>query len=581
MRGRLLAGLAAALVLLAGCGGVPDSGPVHVSRADALAGSVDDPDSRILPPGPTPGMSPEAVVRGFVNAIASPEHSYGIARQFLAPAAAKSWHPGGGVTVYNEQSLATDLHGSVVTVTVDQSGSIDSRGGFEISSGLLSFPFPVQKVGKEWRIAQPPSQLLLSAADVRRSYRSVDIYFLDPTGQVLVPDRVYLQSARGDVGTEMVRRLLGGPSPWLAPAVQTAFPKGTRLADPVQLHNGVASVDLTDQAQVTSSAQRRAMSAQLVWTLKQLTDMSRLEITSGGTPLTVQGQRSPQSRDDWSSFDPDVLDSSPGVYYSRHGSVRVPVDGSDAGKILRAVRGVSLRHPTVISGRLAALGDLDSGPAGVGLYSGSVGGALKQVLRAADLTAPTFDVRGRLWTVATDADGRQRVVVVPVNGAPEVINGAALFAAGPVQSLRPSRDGTRVAAVVGEPGARKLLIGRVAESSSGLSVGGFRQVLSRRYVDVADVSWLDARRVAALVKTNDTSSSAGRFPLVVGVDGWPGLSAQVLTAGLPPEEPTQIAAAPGGHQLAVSVGGQIWGLSSGVWRPLAAGQDPAFGPSLP
>lgn len=571
-------------LLLGGCATIPQGGAVHVAHVENRDGTVDEPDSRVLPPGPTAGQAPQDVVRGFINASASTDNAYAIARSFLARAVGKAWAPPRAVIVYDEGSLQANLAGRVVTVTVSQVGRIDARGGFSLASGPLSFQYPVVKDRGEWRIAAPPEQLLLSEADVRRSFRSVDIYFVNPSDQVVVPDRVYLQSSRRDLPTRLAERLLSGPSAWLAPAVQTAFPAGTKLTGTVDVRNGIATVPLSRQALRANAAQRRAMSAQLVWTLKQLTDMSGLQILAGGAPLNVPGQGAPQSRDDWPSYDPDVLDSDAAVYYSRDGSVRSPVDNPapgaagvaqiNDGKILRSVRGVPLRHPVVASGRLAALGPAGDG---VGLYTGALSsGPLTVVWRAAAMTPPAFDVRGRLWTVVTDTAGKQRVLMVPQGGRPTYVSAPDLVT-GDVQQLRPSRDGTRVAAVLGAPGARQVYIGRVAEHAGTVSLGGFHPVLSDRYVDVADVGWLDADRIVVLVKTNDTGSTAGRFPLVAAVDGWPGLEATVLTAGLPSDEPLQIAAAPGGHRLLVSVGGQIWGSASGIWQPIAVGEDPAYG----
>jgi hypothetical protein len=571
-------------LLLGGCATIPQGGAVHVAHVENRDGTVDEPDSRVLPPGPTEGQAPPDVVRGFINASASADNAYAIARSFLTRAVGKAWQAPRAVIVYDEGSLQANLSGRVVTVTVNQVGRIDARGGFSLASGSLSFQYPVTKDRGEWRIATPPEQLLLSEADVRRSFRSVDIYFVNPSDQVVVPDRVYLQSSRRDLPTRLAERLLSGPSSWLAPAVRTAFPAGTKLTGRVDVRNGMATVPLSRQALRANASQRRAMSAQLVWTLKQLTDMSGLEILAGGAPLDVPGQGAPQSRDDWPSYDPDVLDSDAAVYYSRDGSVRSPVDNPaagaagaaqiDNGKVLRSVPNVPLRHPVVAGGRLAALGPV---PDGVGLYTGALSsGPLAVVWRAAAMTPPAFDVRGRLWTVVTDAAGKQRVLVVPQGGRPTYVPAPDL-AAGDVQQLCPSRDGARVVAVVGQPGQRQVYVGRVADHGGALSLGGFHTVLPDRYVDVADVGWLDADRIVVLVKTSDTGRAAGRFPLVAAVDGWPGLEATVLTAGLPSDEPLQIAAAPGGHRLLVSVGGQIWGSASGIWQPLAVGEDPAYG----
>ena len=62
-------------------------------------------------------------------------------------------------------------------------------------------------------------------------------------------------------------------------------------------------VDLDSTVLSATLADREALSAQLVWTLRQLPDVSAVRITSGGVPLP--GVESEQRRDAWPEFSPD------------------------------------------------------------------------------------------------------------------------------------------------------------------------------------------------------------------------------------------------------------------------------------
>ena len=67
----------------------------------------------------------------------------------------------------------------------------------------------------EWRITDPPDGLVILEPDFQRLYEEVAAYFLDPTGQRLVPDPRYLITGEAQP-TALVQRLLDGPSAHLA-----------------------------------------------------------------------------------------------------------------------------------------------------------------------------------------------------------------------------------------------------------------------------------------------------------------------------------------------------------------------------
>jgi len=101
----------------------------------------------------------------------------------------------------------------------------------------------------------------------------------------LVPNQVMLPIGPG-TSTALMRALVSGPTPWLAPAVSTAIPTGTKLVvDSAPITDGIVQVDLSAQAATAIDKEAQALSAQVVWTLRQLVDVTAVRITVNGVPL--------------------------------------------------------------------------------------------------------------------------------------------------------------------------------------------------------------------------------------------------------------------------------------------------------
>ena len=89
--------------LLAGCAGIPPTGPVNAGdvQVDEVSGVV------ALPEGPQQGATPRAIVEGFMLAgSAGLSGDFSVARQFLAGDAARTWDPSSGTTVSSQTTLA-------------------------------------------------------------------------------------------------------------------------------------------------------------------------------------------------------------------------------------------------------------------------------------------------------------------------------------------------------------------------------------------------------------------------------------------------------------------------------------------
>ncbi|MEO6821719.1 MAG: LpqB family beta-propeller domain-containing protein, partial [Candidatus Nanopelagicales bacterium] len=346
--------LAAAATVLAGCATIPTSGPIHV-EGPAVAIDNQELIYRAIPQPPQSGMSPEALVQGFIAASSSAGDGYVVARQFLTPTAAASWNPLSQVQVYDNSGTQTQTRlnapASVsVTVTGTEDGVIGADGGFLVANAGKTFQvgYRLVRVGNDWRIASLPDGLVLGTGDIEREFRTYNLYFFDPTFSVVTPDAVTVPVTGAGAATVLVNSLLSGPTSWLAPAVRTAFPVGTTLTlHSVPVVSGVAQVDLSSQVLEADDQSRQELSAQLVWTLHQLPNVTGVAITVGGQPLPIPGVVGPvQSVQSWQRYDPDAAGSTGDAYAAAAtGLIQIGADG----RFQRVAGGVGHGKPLLIS----------------------------------------------------------------------------------------------------------------------------------------------------------------------------------------------------------------------------------------
>ncbi|TDD63183.1 hypothetical protein E1298_43990, partial [Actinomadura rubrisoli] len=304
--------MATVLALGAGCANVPSGGQVVTGKPPERAERVDDPYVRLIPVPPRPGWRPEQIVSGFLAASASFDDDHEVAREYLG--GQNSWKPGLRPYVTVLQSRVTDPHvikstdgQASVRITGDQLGTISSDGQYTAAPKDLDATFQLAKTPQgAWRITSLPGEeksgLLLTKDDVERAMRPVNLYFFAPDRHTLVPNGIFLPVVnRETLPAQLVQALLAGPTSWLNGAVQNAFPAETRLRG-LSIEKDVATVDLTEQAR-GGSIER--MSAQLSWTLRQLSGIKQFRLRIDGETVTPEGLDSTQSVTAWADNSPD------------------------------------------------------------------------------------------------------------------------------------------------------------------------------------------------------------------------------------------------------------------------------------
>ncbi len=282
-----MASLAAGL--LTGCAGVPTSGAIHVGRAVAAGGDSSLEGIRVLPAPPQPGMSQRALVGGFLRAAVDPEGNYSAARAFLASGA--TWNTAVGTTTYNQADLTLTRPGTnQVQMRAEEVGTISSRGDFVATHRTLVRRFTMVKQAGQWRISRPPAGVLLATADAQRSLELETVYYLNASGDSLVPDPILVSPDQPGAATTLIQALLAGPPPPLSGAVMTAVPTGTRLLGNVPVSaDGVAEVNLSVLLHPITKQTLHRMAAQIVWTLDSVPDVASVQLLVDGDALVAPG----------------------------------------------------------------------------------------------------------------------------------------------------------------------------------------------------------------------------------------------------------------------------------------------------
>nr|WP_239521828.1 LpqB family beta-propeller domain-containing protein [Geodermatophilus sabuli] len=547
---------------MSACSTVPTSSPtVQITQAPTR------PDGAVgIEPLPPPsGVTPDDVVRGFLDAAASSVPGHPVAREHLAPEPARVWSDESGITVLGQDYATVTTDSGSVEVTASVVGTIDQRGVFTVGGEeLFTYEFTLQQVEAEWRITNPPDGLLILQPDFERLYERRDLYFIDPTGRRVVPDPRYLIG--GDAQpTVLVERLLGGPSSTLAAGVGNRL-AGTTLNSTVTVSAQTVTVDLAGLAD-RPPAELAELCAQLVWTLRPLA--RSVAIRADGASLDLEGVPAVQTIDDWTAFGPDAVPVDAVGHFVDAGALRTVAGEPAPGPAGAGAYGLTAAAVSA-DARTGELTDMVGSVVRDGqttLLSGAYGGDLVPVLSGATLSAPTVAATRREFWVVRDGSA---VVRVPAEGQAQAVIAPTLPGPGRATVLQLSPDGVRAAVVLEDAQGASLFVGTVVRSDEGpVALRDLREV-APTLTRVVDVAWRTAGSLLVLAGDADE----GRIePYSLGVDGW-GLT-DVPTSGLP-SQPTGVAAAPGRPAL-VSADGTIWQLAGGTWVTLLRGQQPLPG----
>ncbi|QIG38282.1 hypothetical protein G5T42_01310 [Microbacterium sp. 4R-513] len=481
-RRAVVAALAALALALAGCAGLPTTGPVTPGlEAGAEAG---EPDFAFRPDSPQPGATPQEIVDGFIRAGTGPgkDGQWSVAKEYLAQGT--RWNPTARVTIDEPgdrvySSSAEDQ----VSLTVSHVADVDDIGAYEPSAGeplKLDFRLAVQPDG-EWRITEVPDGLVLDMSQFSSVFQRYALMYFDPTWRFLVPDVRWFP--RVNAATYVTDALIDGPpAPWLAASVASAFPDSVSVRPSVPVDSdGVAQVELDASAAELSPDTQSRMQAQLEASLADAR-VSTVEMTAGTTPLDVEPAATRSTR--VSSL--AAVQTEQGFGFLNGDEVD-PIDG-----LTPAMRQVD---------PLAIQVAPDRDFAAVHVTSGSnvrvqADGDVFEFDSRPGLVDPTVDPSGYTWSVPRDAPS---TLIAFAAGSEQTPIDNAWPEATRVSSIAMSRDGTRLAAVVTSNGRSAVWVSGVVRKQDGTpSALGEPLLLDSLATENASVAWLDDITVGVL-----------------------------------------------------------------------------------
>ncbi|GDX17822.1 hypothetical protein LBMAG05_11180 [Actinomycetes bacterium] len=291
---------------LVACGNIPKNSSI---QEGSILGSVPEGSIvRVIASSPQEGMTPEEIVSGFLNASASSENDFKIAREYLIPELRDTWQPTQQIQVYEGQGRLNLNQSSSVVFTAPLNSVIDDRSRITLSEpdSQLVQEFKLKKVENEWRINLDIKGLLISRADLNRSFTTFPLWFPDSSLKTLTPDIVVLPRSTTGNATRLMQLLLAGPGENLTGAVRSAFPVGTTLAiNSVPVSNGLATVSLNESVLSAEPFLREVLSAQIVKTLSRIPEIRTVRINVGSQSLIVPNTPIRQSMTLWEKFSPD------------------------------------------------------------------------------------------------------------------------------------------------------------------------------------------------------------------------------------------------------------------------------------
>jgi hypothetical protein len=576
----LLAVLAAGLLALTACTGVPPS-----SAPDVIGNVNVNPDAGSPTITPTPNADPRSIVTQFLAAssVSDDQHHSG-ARNFLTPQGRNRWTDATTTVVNSWQIGNYSAADSTVPVSAQILGTINAAGVYTPSlqgdgdtGPHTAFPFVLKRTAAgQWRIDQLPPGVIVQATEFRSSYRVLNLYFYDLAGTQLIPDPRYTDLDDPTLlANWLIQQLVTGPRPELQSVIasaQTDLRHVIVTVGPTQ-----TSIEIPGSHQLDTST-RGLLAAEVAATLQQVSVPQTLVITDGGRPVPVPGGHG-------TTFTAAAFDSIAGegtatippLFYLRDGVV---IDGA-RGQPVKGPLGTDQYHlKSVALARDGASDLFVAGTRAVGSVSQLLVGTENQGLTATtlkgQLTRPSWaggldDGSAEVWVGKGNAVYRvsaagvsSRVALSPTTGA----------LPGRVIALRVSPDGSRLA-VVFKTAQR---VGQIWVGSIDRAVGGGVTVVNLEQVsplgvDVGDVAWYGPVKLFAIGRSLSTQLS-GTYDLQVDGSKWTSHS----TGALP--QPADTITVASGTFAWVSAGTTVWEEPAGTWiSPTGSstdGTDPVY-----
>ena len=476
-------------IILTACGSVPIESSI---REGAILGSVPEGSIvRVIASNPQTGMTPEEIVSGFLNASASSDSNFKIAREYLIPELRNVWEPTEEIKVYEGQGRINSLQENTVVFSAPLNSVIDENSRIVLSEpdAQLVQEFSLKQIDNEWRIDLKNKGILISRADLNRSFTTFPLWFPDASLQTLVPDNVVLPRATTGNPTRLVQLLLAGPGDYLAGAVVSAFPVGTALAlNSVPVSNGLATVSLNETVLTADPYLREVLSSQIVKTLAKIPEIKTVRINVGSQSLVVPNTPIRQSTTDWEKFSPD-FNREVGALAIENGKI-VKIDSESISAVSDDYFDSGAWFAATANRKQNILAAVNINRTKMVVQNSSVEIPRRITVEGSLLRIPRTDIFDSVWIT-----GVNQVSVIQNNRSINVsIVGVTKQN---VIEVIPSPDGVRVLLIVKTTYGTELRLGTIVREDLSIKINNLRKI-TRDGFAVSQATWQDETNVLYL-----------------------------------------------------------------------------------
>ncbi len=461
IRAALTVAVCVVALVVSGCATLPDS-----SSPQAI-GTIDPTPPTTEVATPVPGREPDLLLRDFLQASTEPANRHVAARQFLTADMSARWDDAASATIVDKvdvraESRKSDRASYVVGSNIV--GYLDPGGVYRAADGDFEAKFTLVRSDGEWRIAEMPDGVIMDRPRFLNSYERRSLYFVDPSGETVVPDPRWITGNPEQTAAQLIGLLVEGPKASLAAAVRNLL-EGVTVVGAVtkadgrtgQVGIGLGGIRVDFQGiGAMSKEDRELLAAQVVWTLANADISGPYVLLADHQPLD---ERFPNgwTTADVASMNPLATSSATIGLHAllRGGLVGVaetgvtPVPGffGAAGNL----QSIALSHDGELVAAVAETGGVAPQPAAqlvVGAYGADVaepavdGQSITRPTWSPDETSVWAAVNGMAVVRAVREPGTGRVTVVGVEA------GALRAVGGRITELRLSRDGVRAALII-------------------------------------------------------------------------------------------------------------------------------------
>ena len=482
-----------ALPLIA-CGSIPTQSAIKegANLGAVSAGSI----VRVIASSPEPGMSPEEIVSGFLNASASSDNDFKIAREYLIPELRNFWQPTQQINVYEGPGRLNSLQDNTVIFSAPLYSTVDDKSRLILSApdAQLIQEFNLIQVDNQWRINLKNDNLLISKTDLNRSFTSYPLWFPDTSLRTLVPDHVVLPRSMTGNATRLMQLLLGGPGEYLTGGVKSAFPIGTTLAiNSVPVTGGLATVSLNEAVLGAEPFMRELISAQIVKTLSSVQEISSVRINVGSQSLIVPNTPFRQSISLWDKFSPDFGRTNDALAIENGKIVKLT---SASNELISESFFNSERWFAAVENREGnVLAAVNSERTRIVVENTTTSGVKRSSVVGQGFRTPKTDIFGAVWVT-----GINQVSVIQNS---KLINvSIAEIDKQNIIDVIPSPDGVRVAVIANTFFGSELRLGTIVRDEQSIKINYLRKVV-RDGFGVSNATWQDEITLLYLDSSQD------------------------------------------------------------------------------